>query len=696
MKSKSLYITSTQTGAGGLVVSMGIMNALKKLHSNIAFYKPIIASRDVEDNYIKFMIDRFNLSIDYNDAFSFSLDELAEIIVKYGKEAAIQQVIEKYNDLCKKYDYVVIEGFHHSQLAAILDSDINLTIAKTLNAPTLVVTSGKGKCVDTIMYETKAQRIALQKNLCKEFGIFVNRVNPDMMDELTSKFKDDSNVFLMPESKELSAQTIGSIKDNLGYELLVGTEEMLEKTFSGIAIAAMDIERYLERVKTDDLVVVPGDRIGILLASLVSYYSKEAPRISGIVLSGGIKPSQKVLNMLEEFHEIPIPIIVAESGTYATVRAIEDLPGGITSKSEQKIEVAFKLFDKCTENRSFYQKFSQEITSIVTTPTMFEYNLFERARANKKAIILDETEDDRILKAADILLRLDVVNIVLLGKKDEIAAKEKALGLDLSKANIVDPETSEYKEKLIQEFYEIRKEKGMTLEGAAEAMKKGAYFATMMIQCGLADGMVSGATHTTADTIRPALQIFKTKPGISVVSSVFFMCLDTKVLVFGDCAVIPNPTEKELAEIAISAAETAMAFGIEPKVAMLSYSTINSGSGPDVDAVKAATALAQQQRPDLMIEGPLQYDAAVEPSVGKSKAPNSKVAGEANVLVFPDLNSGNIGYKAVQRASGGIAIGPVLQGLKRPVNDLSRGCLVQDIVNTVAITAIQAQGDEKK
>ncbi|MEY4504912.1 MAG: hypothetical protein RL154_1209, partial [Pseudomonadota bacterium] len=646
MISKALYITSSEVGAGSLVVGMGVMNTLKKLYSKIAFYRPIIASRDQEDSYIRFMIDHFDLDIDYNDAYSFSLDELAATIVKYGKEAAIQQVIEKFNELTKKYDFVLIEGFHHSQLTAILDSDINLTIAKNLNAPTLIVTSGKDKCADTIVYEAKAQKIALQKNICNEFGIFVNRVSDSMMPTLKERFSDVPNVFLMPESKELETPTIRAVKDGLNCELLAGTEAMLDKHFNDISIAAMDIERYLERVKNDDLVVVPGDRVGILLASLVSYYSKEAPRIAGILLSGGIKPSQKILNMIQEFHEIPIPIMVAETGTYATVREIEKLPSKITAKNEQKIALALKLFDKCIEGRNFYAKFTQELENVVMTPTMFEFNLFERARANKKTIILDETEDDRILKAAATLLRLDVVNIVLLGVENDILAKAQSLDLDISKATIINPTTSSYKEQFIKEFYELRKAKGMTLEGAAEAVSKGAYFATMMIQCGLADGMVSGATHTTADTIRPALQIFKTKPGISIVSSVFFMCLDTKVLVFGDCAVIPNPSDKELAEIAISAAETAIAFGIEPKVALLSYSTGSSGSGPDVDVVKSAVAIAQQARPDLLIEGPMQYDAATDPSVGKSKAPNSKVAGEANVLVFPDLNSGNIGYKA--------------------------------------------------
>ncbi|HIP82350.1 MAG TPA: phosphate acetyltransferase, partial [Desulfocapsa sulfexigens] len=334
-----------------------------------------------------------------------------------------------------------------------------------------------------------------------------------------------------------------------------------------------------------------------------------------------------------------------------------------------------------------------ELTSTpdTVTPVMFEYGLFERARSSKKHIVLPESSDERILRATEILLRRNVVDITLLGKPEEIKAHAASLGLDISGAVIIDPSNPKLTENFVQTFYELRKHKNMTTDGAHDAMSNFSCFGTMMVYEGMADGMVSGAIHTTADTIRPALQIIRTIPGISVVSSVFLMCLDTKVLIYGDCAVNPDPNAAQLAEIAISSADTAATFGIDPKVAMLSYSTGASGKGADVEKVREATALAREKRPDLLIEGPIQYDAAIDPAVARTKMPDSKVAGCATVFIFPDLNTGNNTYKAVQRSSGAVAIGPVLQGLKKPVNDLSRGCLVPDIINTVAITAIQAQ-----
>ena len=329
--------------------------------------------------------------------------------------------------------------------------------------------------------------------------------------------------------------------------------------------------------------------------------------------------------------------------------------------------------------------------SEVRTPLMFEYQLMERARVDRQRIVLPESEDDRILEAAAILLRRGVANLILLGDETKVRARASALGLDLDEASIVSPQDAELVEKFAAEYAAARAHKGMTVERAREIVTDISYFGTMMVHLGLADGMVSGAVNTTAHTIRPALEFVKTKPGVSTVSSVFLMCLADRVLAYGDCAVIPEPTTEQLADIAISSAETAQQFGIEPRVAMLSYSTGTSGSGADVEKVRAATALVRERAPDLLLEGPIQYDAAIDPEVARTKLPNSPVAGRATVFIFPDLNTGNNTYKAVQRSAHAIAIGPVLQGLRKPVNDLSRGALVSDIVNTVAITAVQGQ-----
>jgi phosphate acetyltransferase len=382
-----------------------------------------------------------------------------------------------------------------------------------------------------------------------------------------------------------------------------------------------------------------------------------------------------------------------DSDSYQTAIALNAVEAVMRPESKRKITLAKGIFDAAVDKKAIAKRFNKS-SSDTLTPMMFEYRLFERARSNRRKIVLPESGDERILRATEILLRRDIVDIILLGDEEKIKQKSSLLRLDISRATIINPCKSRLREEFSQQFYALRKAKGLTLEAARDALEHPNYFATMMIHEGMADGMVSGATHTTADTIRPALQIIKTKPGISIVSSLFFMCLDTRVLVYGDCAINLDPNAQELAQIAISSAETAAQFGIEPRIAMLSYSTGESGSGPDVDKVREATRIAKEMRPDLLIEGPIQYDAAIDEKVAAQKLPGSKVAGKSTVFIFPDLNTGNNTYKAVQRSTGALAIGPVLQGLRLPVNDLSRGCLVDDIVNTVAITAIQAQQNE--
>lgn len=334
---------------------------------------------------------------------------------------------------------------------------------------------------------------------------------------------------------------------------------------------------------------------------------------------------------------------------------------------------------------------AMEQESHVVTPLSFTAGLIERARADRQRIVLPESTDDRVLTAAAELLQRKVADIILLGDASDVARRADELGLDLSKATVISPEDPELLEKYATKFAQLRAKKGLSYEQALEKVKDISYFGTMMVYMGDADGMVSGAAHTTAHTIVPSFQTIKTKPDVDLVSSCFLMLMEDRVYVYADCAVTPNPTPAELASIAISSAESAQAFGVEPRIAMLSYSTGTSGKGPSVDAVIEATKIAKERRPDLLIEGPIQYDAAVNPAVAQKKMPDSPVAGKATVFVFPDLNAGNIGYKAVQRSSGAVAVGPVLQGLNKPVNDLSRGALVEDIVNTVAITAIQAQ-----
>jgi phosphate acetyltransferase len=454
----------------------------------------------------------------------------------------------------------------------------------------------------------------------------------------------------------------------------------------------MQLEHFLERLEDGDLVITPGDRDDLILGTIVANFSKEFPSIAGILITGGFKPGANLMRLIGGIKHFSLPILMTTGDTYDAVTRVEGVPSKMQPGSERKIALAKGAFRTHVDTGGIEKRIGAEESDTVT-PLMFEYGLFETARSDKRHIVLPESGDERVLRAVEILLRRDVVTITLLGNRDEVTGRAAELGLDIKGADIIDPVTSPLLDEFARDFYELRRHKGISPEDAREAMQQVSYFATMMVHKGKADGMVSGAVHTTQETIRPALQIIKTKPGISIVSSVFFMCLETRVLVYGDCAVNLDPTAEELAQIALSSAQTAAAFGIDPKIALLSYSTGSSGKGDDVEKVREATRIAKENRPDLAIDGPIQYDAAIDPSVGQQKLPGSPVAGQATVFVFPDLNTGNNTYKAVQRSSGAVAIGPVLQGLNKPVNDLSRGCLVEDIVNTVAITAIQAQGE---
>jgi phosphate acetyltransferase len=362
----------------------------------------------------------------------------------------------------------------------------------------------------------------------------------------------------------------------------------------------------------------------------------------------------------------------------------------LTPENDRKIAAALGAFETHI-NIAALENRIEVVHSRRVTPIMFEYKLIERAKADRKHIVLPEGEEERILRASEILLRRGVADITLLGHPDEINNKIGALSLNLDEIQIIDPMVSDLRTDFAQTYYDLRKHKGISEEMAGDTVTDVSFFGTLMVHKDLADGMVSGAVHTTGETILPALQIIRTQPGFSVVSSVFLMCLADRVLVYGDCAVNPDPNAEQLAEIAISSAETAAIYGIEPRIAMCSYSTGESGKGAEVDKVRQATRIARERRPDLKIEGPIQYDAAVDAGVARTKLPESEVAGKATVFIFPDLNTGNNLYKAVQRSANAVAIGPVLQGLNKPVNDLSRGCTIADIVNTVAITAIQAQ-----
>lgn len=693
MQAKSLYIASLEQSSGSLVVSIGIMQFLKSKYKKVAFFRPIINDNDKKDCDINTILKYFLLDMKYSHTYGFYVSEVEDMIARNKKEELYEKLLKMVKRLEKSYDFILIEGVCKNLLTQAIDFDINLEIAKNISAPFVSVLSAKDKGKIQIIEDIKIEADSIKKDGCCHFATFVNRIDEDIIRNCQEYFKDEMlpyELYFLPEKKELDTPTLEQIKNELNCKLVFGHKRFLQKSIGQSKIAAMRVENFIEHIEEKDLIITPGDRSDIVTALLALSHSKSVPNIAAILLTGGLNINKNIKKLLEGFDNLALPILSTSDDTYAAVMKVNDVKSIITPKDQNKIALILGMFSQYVDIGRLEKKMLLSSEEIIT-PIMFKYYLFSRARDNKKTIVLPESMDDRVLKAAEIAISAGIVDIVLLGDKEDIMHKSSLLGINIEKAAIIDPKSSELIERFANEFCSIRKEKGSYFDGAKDIMMNDhTYFATMMVHLGYADGMVSGAVNTTANTVRPALQIIKTKQNIDVVSSVFFMAFDTKVLVYGDCAINQDPDYKELAQIAISSADTAASFGIEPKIAMLSYSTGDSGSGEDVVKIKKATKLVKQQRNKLKVEGPIQYDAAIDKRIADKKLPNSEVAGNATVFIFPDLNTGNNTYKAVRDSSGAIAIGPILQGLNKPVNDLSRGCEVEDIVNTIAITAIQA------
>ncbi|HZF70106.1 phosphate acetyltransferase [Sulfuricurvum sp.] len=689
MNINTLFVSSSQNNAGSIIITMGLMQLLKSKIDKVAFYRPVVEDAPLLNHDIRFMIEHFSLEQTYEESFGIKKNHFESLLAEGKQSDAIELIIANLEHLKSKNEFVLIEGIDPAILPFGLGFEFNVELSKNLDSDFILIVNAKNKNAQEILNEITIDFETLKEHEVRSFMNVINRIAPNEIDYLQNNSHHLPDLYFMPEVDELDCITIKDIHDYLDCELLFGKKEDLNRIVTTKLIAAMSSEHYLERLSEKALIVVPSDRSDIITATILGLYSKNIPNVAGIILTGNLKLSGSIERLLKGLDSFTLPILSTAWDTYQSVVKINEIKVKISPDSSPKIALAMGLFFDHIDAESLLSKLNAP-TQHSMTPAMFQYTLFEKARNTKKTIVLPESEDERILRACEILLRRGVANIILLGDREEILHRSGVLGLDLSDAQIIDPNTSDLRESFADELYRIRKYKGMQLQAAHDAMSHGTYFGTMLVYKGLADGMVSGASHTTADTVRPALQIIKTAPGISIVSSVFFMCLETQVLVYGDCAVNQNPDENELAQIAVSSAKTAQAFGIEPRVAMLSYSTGESGTGEDVEKVKAATRIAKTIDPSLLIEGPIQYDAAIDSHVASIKLPHSDVAGKATVFIFPDLNTGNNTYKAVQRSSGAIAIGPVLQGLNKPINDLSRGCLVEDIVNTVAITAIQA------
>ncbi|MCD4667846.1 MAG: phosphate acetyltransferase [Sulfurimonas sp.] len=691
MKIKSLFISAQEKNAGTLFVSMGIMEILKRNLHRVAFFRPIIYSKDIRDGDISFILQRYDLDMPYEDTYGFDIEYVEHMIASHKTNELINALIVKFKKLENEYDFVLCEGIRRSFLTRTINYDLNLKIAQNFGSSYINIINAKKSTLQEIYEEILMENENSINAGCSHFATFVNRLDDEKYIELQKKLINYKlSTYLFKEIDELNMPTIEDVMEALDAIPVIFKEEDRTRIIKRAKVAALTLDNFLDHIEEDDLVIVPADRSDIILGLLGALYSNSYPNISGIIFPFNMRTHPNIEKLILGLDSFSIPVLSVETDTYQTARSLVKVQSRLRVSSERKIALALGLFNGNVDISAIEEKISCDSKNNLMTPMMFEYKLFDMAHSNKKKIVLPESSDERILRAAEIVLRREVADIILLGNEDELRENYMRLGLDLSDATIIDHCNSELMKEFVDAFYELRKLKGLAYEGAQDAMIHVNYFATMMVYLGYADGMVSGAMHSTGDTIRPALQIIKTLPDISIVSSVFFMCLKTKVLVYGDCAINQDPDADSLAQIAISSANTAKAFGIEPKVAMLSYSTGESGTGVDVDKVREATKIVKQRELNLLVEGPIQYDAAINKKVAQTKLPNSKVAGEANVFIFPDLNTGNNTYKAVQRSSEAIAIGPILQGLNKPINDLSRGCLVADIVNTIAITAIQA------
>jgi phosphate acetyltransferase len=695
--SKAIYIATSDQNSGKSIVTLGLMSILIGKTAKVGYFRPIVEDFvDGElDNHIETVLSYFNLDIKFEDAFAITKSKLIKKKNKGKIGEVLDLIIEKYKKLEERFDFVLVEGTSFTGEGTSIELDLNVLIAKNLGIPAIIIGSGVGKTLEELVDSLYLIYDSFKVKEVEVLSVIANKVQLENIELVTKSLQKSlpSNVLIntIPLISSLNNPTMQEIVNALDAKVLFGGN-YLNNEIGHFSVGAMQLHNYLVHLHDNALVITPGDRSDIILGALQANESVNYPTISGIILTGNIIPEESILKLIEGLSAV-VPIIAVDGGTYHITNKIGSIRSEIYANNTHKIETSITTFEKYVE----VEALSERLITFVPegmTPKMFQYNMVKRAKQHRKHIVLPEGNDDRIIIATSRLLDMDVVDISIIGDKKQIESKVAELGItfDFSKVNIINPIESELYEDYANTYYELRKAKNVSITMARDLMEDVSYFGTMMVYKGHADGMVSGAAHTTQHTILPALQFIKTKPNSSVVSSVFFMCLEDRVSVFGDCAINPNPTAEQLAEIAISSAESSSAFGIEPKIAMLSYSSGASGKGDEVDKVRTATEIVKRKRPDLKIEGPIQYDAAVDKVVGKSKMPDSEVAGQASVLIFPDLNTGNNTYKAVQRETGALAIGPMLQGLNKPVNDLSRGCTVDDIINTVVITAIQAQG----
>lgn len=685
MPTTAIYVASPEGDTGKSTIALGILNRLAATVAKVGVFRPITRLGEQRDYILELLLAHSTVGLPYEECIGVSYQQIHE-----DPDAAIGDIVDRYHHVADQCDAVLIVGSDYTDVAAPSELSTNARIAANLGAPIVLAVKAKDRTPAAVAQIVEICLAEIAAQHAHTAAVVANRCEPSQLTAVAEALEGFApKTYVLPEEPLLVAPSVAELQEAVDGTVIGGDPALLTREAMHVLVAGMTAEHVLERLQESTAVITPGDRSDVVLTVVSAHAAEGFPSLSCVILNGGLELHPSIASLVSGLG-LRLPIVTTGFGTFETASRVAAARGRVTSKSLRKIDTALALMDSHVDTADLLAQLAIPIPSVMT-PQMFTYQLLEQARSDRQHIVLPEGDDDRILTAASRLLRREVADLTILGDEGQIRARAAELGLDLSAAAVIDPRTSDLCDTFAEQYAQLRKHKGITVEHAREIIHDVSYFGTMLVHNDMVDGMVSGARHTTAHTVRPAFEIIKTMPDVSTVSSIFLMCLADRVLAYGDCAIVPEPTSEQLADIAISSARTAAQFGIDPRVAMLSYSTGTSGTGAEVDKVRTATELVRKREPDLFVEGPIQYDAAVEPSVAATKMPESKVAGRATVLIFPDLNTGNNTYKAVQRSAGAIAIGPVLQGLNKPVNDLSRGALVEDIVNTVAITAIQAQ-----
>ena len=706
---KNLFIAPTSLNSGLTSVCLGLYRALDRVGVRVGFYKPF--SQPVYDGE-----SAHNQGQDASVAFIRAHGELsppdpidlkqAQKLLNQGKsDLLMEEVVGHYQKVAANADVVIIEGLVPDR-SEPYTARLNIEVARNLGAEVILVSAPQDASPDELDEQLDfSARLFAAPSDPDVIGVILNKVGepkrldfaPQVNAELLTdvpNYADACQVFrnrfrllgTVPWQPELLAPRVSDIARELNTPVL-HPGQMESRRVRKVTVSARTVRNMVETLRPGTLVVTPGDREDIVLATAVA--ALNGIPLAGLLLTGGLAPDARVMGLCAKALETGLPVLQASTNTFETAHRLAMLSPAIPLDDPSRIESAMESVATQLDTDWLQQHLSVQRKRRLSPPA-FRYQLSERARAADKRIVLPEGNEPRTVQAAIICHQRKLAHCVLIGNRNEIASVAQAQGLALPPdLEAIDP--SDVRNRYIEPMVELRKHKGLAPDMAEAMLEDNVVLGTMMVAMDEADGLVSGAVHTTANTVRPALQLIKTHDNAKVVSSVFFMLLPDQVLVYGDCAINPDPNAEELADIAIQSAESAIAFGVDPVIAMISYSTGESGSGDDVDKVREATRIARERRPDLLIDGPLQYDAAAIASVAKTKAPDSPVAGKATVFVFPDLNTGNTTYKAVQRSANVVSIGPMLQGLRKPVNDLSRGALVDDIVFTIALTAVQAK-----